>query len=287
MLQSMTAYASHSDDSPEGVLTWEIRTVNHRFLDVSVHLPEIFRDTEMAVRESVKSQLQRGKVDVSLKYQPADALSYELSCNEVLLGQLQQMAQRVSSHFPEATIDVFDVLNYRGVVQTAKQSTEQLSVLMFGSLQGCLERVVSVRGREGDGIAQFIQQRLEGLATQLAIVEQKLPVVMAAFKQRLLQQFEILQSKVDTDRLEQELVWFAQKIDIAEELQRLHAHVTECNRIISVGGVVGRRLDFLMQELNREANTIASKSVDIEITQAALEMKVLLEQIREQVQNIE
>ncbi|MBV52510.1 MAG: YicC family protein [Coxiellaceae bacterium] len=287
MLQSMTAYASHVLDLPEGQLSWEIRTVNHRYLDLNLHLPELFREWDEVVREQVKVFLHRGKIDVSIKFQSSDEQPTELHCNEALLTQLEQVITQVSDRFPQASLSVFDVIHYRGVVQAAKRSIDGLDESFKTSLRSCLEQVVSVRSREGEGIASFIGERLSVVKQQLFIIEAQLPELLLDYKQRMLAQFEILEAKVDTERLEQELVWFAQKIDIAEELQRLQAHVGECERIIEKGGVVGRRLDFLMQELNREANTIASKSVDLKVTQAALEIKVALEQIREQVQNIE
>ncbi len=287
MLQSMTAYASHLLDLPEGQLTWEIRTVNHRYLDLNLHLPELFREWDDVVRGLVKASLQRGKVDVSVKFQSSGEQAAELQCNEAMLAQLEQVIQQVSDRFPQATLSVFDVLQYRGVVQSAKRSIEGLEGAFKVSLQACLDQVVVVRAREGEGVAVFITERLDDIKRQLMVIEAQLPELLATYKNRMLAQFEILEAKVDTERLEQELVWFAQKIDIAEELQRLTAHVSECERIIVAGGIVGRRLDFLMQELNREANTIASKSVDLCVTQAALDIKVSLEQIREQVQNIE
>ena len=287
MLHSMTAYASHVFDFPEGQLTWEIRTVNHRYLDLNVHLPELFREWDEVVRERVKAYLHRGKVDVSIKFQSSGEQPAELQCNEAMLAQLENVIAQVSDRFPQASLSVFDVIQYRGVVQAVKRSIDGLEESFKSSLQACLEKIVTVRAREGEGTATFIGERLSDIRQQLEVIETQLPELLSNYKQRMLAQFEILEAKVDTERLEQELVWFAQKIDIAEELQRLKAHVFECGRIVAEGGVVGRRLDFLMQELNREANTIASKSVDLRITQAALDIKVALEQIREQVQNIE
>ena len=200
---------------------------------------------------------------------------------------MQDVITQVLDRFPQASLSVFDAIQYRGVVQAVKRPIEGLDQGFKLSLQACLKQVVAVRAREGDGIATFFRERLSDITQQLEAIEVQLPELLSTYKQRMLAQFEILEAKVDTERLEQELVWYSQKIDISEELQRLKAHVFECRRVVAEGGVVGRRLDFLMQELNREANTIASKSVNLRITQAALDIKVALEQIREQVQNIE
>ena len=288
MLNSMTGYFNHSVDLPEGQLIFEIKSVNHRYLDLSLQLPESFRHCDATVRERVKVYLKRGKVEVSVKFKLSKEQSTKLSCNLPLLEELETMVAQVSSRFPQATLSLFDLIQYKGVVCSESSQVIEPCMQMFeAGLQSCLEKMVDVRAREGAGIAAFMGDSLDKITVQLSVIKRHVPEFIVLFKERLQRQFESLQAQLDQDRLEQELIWYAQKSDITEELQRLTAHIDEFRSILSAGGVVGRRLDFLIQELNREANTIASKSVMLEVTQAAVDIKVCLEQIREQVQNIE
>lgn len=286
-MRSMTAYATQSEALMLGRVTWEVRSVNHRFLDVSVHLPEPLRSLEPAVRTAIKQHVRRGKVDVALKCRWHATKGVGLHCNEALLEQLHGLTKTVTRYFPSATTQVMDVLNYRGVVEAEPLPIEEVMPDILRLLQSCLEQLIDVRAREGDTIQAFVQEVVNSIDEQVKVIKAHMPSMVERFKQRMLDQLSVLQSDVNQDRLEQECVWYAQKIDIAEELQRLEAHQVECQRIVSAGGVMGRQLDFLLQELNRETNTISSKSVAIPVTQAALEIKLLLEQMREQVQNIE
>ena len=287
MICSMTSFSRQSHDDKWGTLVWELRTVNHRFLEINLRCPDLFRDQEMAIRETIQKHLSRGKVDANLKFMPGPNLPVEFSVNDALLKKLSDAEKAVRSHFPDATINAVDLLSWKGVLQTIEKDNEALQKNMLHLLEQTLTELVATRQREGLGLSEFIQGNSQKIATEAVKVKQQLPDIMAAERERIQQRLLEVQENGDTQRLEQEMVIWAQRADVTEELQRLDAHLQEVDRVLQNGGVVGRRLDFLMQELNREANTLSSKSLHVGMTQSAVEMKVLIEQMREQVQNIE
>lgn len=289
MTLSMTAFARHETHGPFGTVSWEIRTVNHRYLEVNPRLPEELRGLEGRVREHVQHAIRRGKVDATLRWAaPVAGTQDGLAVNEELLNDLARLAGHLAFRL-EATapVSVFDYLRWPGVMQAPAIDQEQLQHVTLDLLQQTLRTLVAAREREGAELRQLILDRLDLLEKSADEVQTRLPHLLSDYRQRLENRLGELRDKVDPLRLEQEIVLFATRIDVAEELDRLRTHVREVRRVLGEREAVGRRLDFMMQELNREANTLGSKSVDAQITQAAVTLKVLIEQMREQVQNIE
>ncbi|MCG8391832.1 MAG: YicC family protein [Pseudomonadales bacterium] len=287
MICSMTAFA-RADRHLQGYsLAWEIKSVNHRYLEVSPRLPESLRALENAVREKCRNALARGKVEVTLRYQQDDS-DASLELNEELVKQLSDVSRRVGDIVQHpGQVNPMEILRYPGVLSSKELDVELLQTESLSLLDEALTALVDTRRREGEQLANLITDRLDGIGTQVDIVKAAIPRIKDAQRERLRNRIQDVIDSPDPDRLEQELVMLAQKMDVDEELDRLLTHVTEVRRILNKGGHIGRRLDFLMQELNREANTLASKSVDSETTAAAVELKVLIEQMREQIQNIE
>lgn len=289
MTLSMTAFARHETHGPFGTVSWEIRTVNHRYLEINPRLPEELRGLEGRVREQVQHAIRRGKVDATLRWTaPVAGTQGGLAVNEDLLNDLARLAGHLAFRL-EATapVSVFDYLRWPGVMQTPAIDQEQLHQATLDVLQRALQELVSARQREGAQLRQLILDRLQQVEASADEVQARLPHLLADYRQRLENRLGELRDKIDPVRLEQEILLFATRIDVAEELDRLRTHVREVRRVLDEREAVGRRLDFMMQELNREANTLGSKSVDAHVTQAAVTLKVLIEQMREQVQNIE
>ena len=288
MIKSMTAFARRSTQAGWGQLVWEMRTVNSRYLDVIVRMPEELRDLEMKVREMARRKLTRGKLECYCRFKAGAALTHEFSINTPLLEQLQTAVAAVGQQFSvRDTHSPFELLRWPGVLQEADAD---LSAVQQATLQLCeqnFDELIKVREREGSEIQQFLENCLQDMETEIAKVTGTVESVLVAQKQRLLDKIHDLGLDLDQQRLEHEMVYWAQKLDVNEELQRLDAHIKEVRSIINKGGVVGRRLEFLMQELNREANTLGSKSADLATTQVSVELKVSIEQMREQVQNVE
>ena len=289
MILSMTGFASVSRDLPQGTFALDIRAVNHRYLDVQFRMPEEFRSLEPKLRELIANHVNRGKVECRISLQTNPAQQGELQINQTLLSQLVEAAKIVQSHSPQARgFSVGELLRWPGVLESQGQDNDSLSRQCLEALQRALEEFTASRGREGEKLKQVLLDRLDSIHRLLEEIKPKLPAILQGWQQRLNTRLkEALDGQVEDDRLKQEFALFAQKIDIDEELERLHTHLTEVRRALNKGGLVGKRLDFLMQELNREANTLGSKSVSTETTQTAVELKVLIEQMREQVQNIE
>ncbi len=287
MVSSMTGFTRQTHEQHWGVLTWEIRSVNHRYLEISVRMPEHFRQLEMAVRERVQKQIKRGKVEVSLKFAPGVDVPFDLVVNESLLTQLANASKLVEKHFPNSSVNPMDILSWQGILETKQTHMEKVSQAALELLDKSLDDLVAVRRREGESIKTFLGDRLQNLVKEVKTVETSLPTIREQARERVMNRFAELSIELDSDRLEQEMVWLLQKMDVAEEIQRLYAHVDETKRILGNGHVIGRRLDFLMQEFNREANTLGSKSTDTNVTKAVVELKVNIEQMREQVQNVE
>lgn len=288
MIHSMTAFARREQATPWGALVWELRSVNHRYLEISPRLPEELRVTEAPLRERVAATVQRGKVDCQLRWQAATQQSMELSLNKDLAKRLVAVAAEVDGLLRHpASVSAFEVLRWPGVVQSTPADVEQLSAIALALLDEALAELAATRAREGAKLKAIIEQRCEAVAAQAAQARQRLPEVRARFRDKLRARLAEIKGELDPQRLEQEMVLLSQRLDVEEEIDRLDAHLIEVRRVLNQSGAVGRRLDFLMQELHREANTLGSKSADVETTRISVEMKVLIEQMREQVQNIE
>jgi len=286
-MHSMTAFARQDHQSESGSYTWEIRSVNSRYLELHFRLPESLRAIEGPVREILRKQLSRGKVECSLKFSPVTQ-NQTLGVNETLVAQLNAAADQVHAVIgPGNALDALEILKWPGVLEQPSLDQQAIEADALSAFEQALSSLISMREREGQALKQFIEQRLESIAHQVQNVKQILPQILQTQRQNLLDKLADLKQQVDDDRFEQEMVILLQKADVDEELDRLGAHLTEVTRILNQKGAVGRRLDFMMQELNREANTLSSKSISTHTTNAAVELKVLIEQMREQVQNIE
>jgi len=287
MIRSMTAYASAEGAGPSGTLTCELRTVNHRYLEISPRLPEEMRGFESAVRERIAARLSRGKVDVTVRLRSEPGSGEGLRINGSVLSRLSELALDLEQRFPRMHIEFTELLRFPGVLQQPETDADALQ----GALLDVLDRALSVlgdtRGREGDKLGDMLRDRLDAVDKIVGDVRGWIPEIRAALRARLETRLADIRQPVEPGRLEQELVLQITRIDVDEELDRLATHISEARRVLALKEPVGRRLDFLMQEFNREANTLGSKSVDSRTTNAAVELKVLIEQMREQVQNIE
>lgn len=285
----MTSFAHRSEQGNWGSAVWEIRSLNHRYFDCSFHLPESLRNLESELRESLRSQLTRGKIDCYLRYQPGDAVKLKLSLNTNLVKQLAIAADKLKHQFKNSlsAVDPIRVLSWHDVLQISETESQLVHKKIIKLFEQTLAEVIAIRKREGSSLGKLIVQRLQNVLLEVSKIKKLLPVIVKNRKVKLLSHLEEVKMKLDVGRLEQEMVFFAQKIDVTEEIERMELHVQEVRRMLKQGGVVGKGLDFLMQELNREANTLASKSVDKRVTHGAVEIKILVEQMREQVQNIE
>ncbi|RJG50592.1 YicC/YloC family endoribonuclease [Motilimonas pumila] len=287
MIHSMTAYARKQFKGDWGSAVWEIRSVNQRYLETYIRAPEQFRGLEPVIRDKLRKRLQRGKLEVNLRFEAGQNNNAELQINQALAKQLIDHAQWVMEEGGRGQLNPVDVLRWPGVMETPEQDVDAISKQLLAGLDETLTDFIDARASEGSNLKVFIEQRLDGISEQAAFVRSKMPEVMTWQRERLNNRLEEAKVELDPTRLEQEIVMLAQKVDVAEELDRLDSHISESRNILKKGGAVGRRLDFMMQEFNREANTLASKSINAEITNAAVECKVLIEQMREQIQNIE
>ena len=287
MIRSMTAFAACERPATGGQLGCELRAVNHRYLELSLRLPEELRPIEAQLRERVARRVSRGKVDLSFRLRAAPGARAALAVDEGLLDQLSMLARKLHPKFPDMRIDFVELLRFPGVVQEDAPDAAGLQSEALDLLDETLAEFTASREREGDALAVGMRERLDGIARIAAQFKDWLPEIRTALRARLETKLADLKLPLEPGRLEQEVVLNLQKIDVDEELDRLAAHVAEARRVLSLPEAVGRRLDFLMQEFNREANTLGSKSVDARTTQAAVDLKVLIEQLREQVQNLE
>ncbi len=288
MIRSMTAFVRKQDRGEWGNATWELRTVNHRYFEISFRLPESVRDLEPKLRELSHHYAERGKLEVNLRFQPGMLVGSEIIINESLVNALQQAAQRINELTgQESSLRSADILRWPGVVDVSETDLDIAKKALLKLFEQALIDLQAARAREGAATASYFTDRLSKMQQQVDQVSAIQDEIVHAQRNKLKQRVADLSVQLDAQRLEQEIAIIAQKIDVAEELQRLQTHITEVTRILEKGGVIGRQLDFLMQELNREANTLSSKSVDTRVTKAAVELKVLIEQMREQVQNIE
>jgi uncharacterized protein (TIGR00255 family) len=283
----MTAFARVEHSSSQGTLSWEIRSVNHRYLEPHLRLPEAFRDLEGAVREALRQGLSRGKVECTLRL-TEDATGKPLQIDRERAAQLVGAAESIASLISQpAPLNPLEVLAWPGVLVADAADPQAQNAAALTLFTQALEELRNGRAREGAELARLLNERLEQMLLEIASLRELVPQMLATQRQKILDRFKEMQAELDPQRLEQEMVLLAQKSDVAEELDRLSTHVSEVRRVLKAGGAAGRRLDFLMQELNREANTLGSKAFDPRSTQAAVTLKVLIEQMREQVQNIE
>lgn len=288
MIRSMTAFARAETREPFGVITCEIRSVNHRFLEPGFRLSEVLRDLEFPLREQLRKQLARGKVDVTLRFEAAEKDSADIEINHAMATQLVAAAGEIEAMMRHAApLSATDILRLPGVIRSRDTDQAELTGAAQRTFDQALAAFLAMREREGAELKGLIEGRLAALQTETDKVRLRMPDIIRHYQERLVARLAELKGEINPERLEQELVLFAQKIDVAEEMDRLTAHVAEIRRVLKEGGSVGRRLDFLMQELNREANTLGSKSVSADSSQSSVELKVLIEQMREQIQNIE
>jgi len=288
MIYSMTAFARQSLSTANGLLTWEIRSVNHRYSEVSLRLPEEFRALEPKVREKIGAAISRGKLDVNLRFQANEAASEELVVNHALVKAIKQAAASIESELSGARgLSVADVLRWPGVLLNNEGERSEMHPIIFELLDKSLNELKETRQREGEKLKQMLLQRCQGVREQVDIVSQAIPQIVPTLRQRVADKLQELQVGADEGRLEQEIALLANRADIHEEVDRLKTHISEIERVLSQSKPVGRRLDFLMQELNREANTLGSKAINTAVSQCGVELKVLIEQMREQIQNIE
>lgn len=291
-MYSMTAFSSLEEQGPYGVLSWELRSVNHRFLDISVRLPDEFRDLEPVVRDRIGARIRRGKCECALKYKPPAPGEHPLRLDETRLEQLLAAVRRIEDllgNRPNRTIAVnpMDLLGWPGLIEadTADlKAAKDAARKLFGKV---LDGFCTARNTEGEKIHPLLASRCQIVLDEVAGLRTVLPEIVDGQRKRLRERLDELSARLDEGRLEQEIAVIAQRTDVHEELDRVDLHVEEVQRLLDADEPVGRRLDFLMQELNREANTLASKSQDMRLTRVALELKVVIEQMREQIQNVE
>ncbi len=285
---SMTAFSRQQLEGDWGALTWEIRSVNHRYLESSVRLPEPFRSLEAKVRDRLRKKLARGKVECQLRYQAVAPEQSELQLNDALIERLLDANKEISARLGGPTdLNGIDILRWPGVIKDETADSSALESEALKLFDQALDELIANRQREGDAIKAMLEQRISAIHDIVVAVRKKMPDILAAQRQTMLDKINELKAELEASRIDQEVALLAQKADVAEELDRLDSHLEECARVLDTKGPKGRRLDFLMQELNREANTLSSKSLVADTTLSAVELKVLIEQMREQIQNIE
>ena len=288
MIFSMTGFAAVAAELEAGALAVELRAVNHRYLDLQLRIPDELRMLEPLLRESIAAQLTRGKVECRVSFAARQSEQNPMQLNPALLRQLARWSAEVKTVLPGAVdMGVADVLRWNGVLQGGALSADTVRATVLELLQQALGEFAQARAREGERLAAFLAQRVEQIQVLCGLVAPHIPAAVAAYEEKLVLRLQMALQGGDDERVRQEIALFASKIDVDEELSRLQTHLAEMRRVLTEGGTVGKRLDFLMQELHREANTLGAKSVDAEVSRVAMEMKLLIEQMREQIQNIE
>lgn len=288
MTRSMTAFATLSEQQDWGLLVWEIRSVNHRYLDINLRIPDELHALEMTVRERITAKIQRGKIDCTLRFKSTSGSNATIPVNETLAQSVIDACQHINKKLHQPSeMNPMDILRWPGVVADGERDTKTVGQAALKLLDNVLEDFIACREREGERLLVLIQQRCTAMKDVVHNEIARRPQVLKLFREKLLSRINELQAATDMSRFEQEVAYLVQKMDIDEELDRLKSHFAELDDIFTRNEAVGRRLDFIMQELNREANTLGSKSVDMQTTQASVELKVLIEQMREQIQNIE
>ncbi len=288
MTSSMTAFATQDLQLPTAIARWEIRSVNHRYLEVSFKLPPLLGDLEYQLREILRNRLSRGKVDCSLKLETIGESSSNLVVDFKLIDQLVAISKKMKDQAPEATFgSIFDILRWPSVVKMSEEDFSKLNEPLQKSFVLTLEELIEVRHREGIKLKDCIEKRLQKMHIHINDIKTRLPEIQNHYRQKFSEKIHEMQLELDESRLEQAMLHLLQKMDISEELDRLATHLSEVERILAKDKVMGRRLDFLMQELNREANTLAAKALDKMTAQDTIALKVLIEEMREQIQNLE
>jgi uncharacterized protein (TIGR00255 family) len=288
MIFSMTGYASASRELANATLTVELRSVNHRYLDLLFRLPEELRPLEPGLRELIVAQLQRGKVECRVTLTPLPHALKAPELNAEALKQLRTVSEKLRLAWPSVPgLTASEILHWPGVLAAETVSLDELRAACHEVLELVLHDFTETRGREGEKLKALLLERVTAMEERIATVAPRIPQVFAAFRDKLTTRLREAMAADDDERVRQEITLFANRIDVDEEVSRLAAHLDEVKRILGKGGAAGKRLDFLMQELNREANTLGSKSMDVELTRVALDLKLLIEQMREQIQNIE
>ena len=295
MLKSMTAFARIEENHPMGQFVWEIRSINHRYLEMNFRLSEDVRSAEFALRKQLQDSLSRGKVDCSFKLRTTLETQVEVAVNEQLVDGLLQQVQILQTKAENnkantvkvAAVNPLEILNWPGVLEQNQVDQNAMVEIVKNSFQEAVQALIENRQIEGARLRELLIKRIDELTELVKAVRLRRPQVLQAVREKIMSRIEEMSVDVEAARIEQELVFLAQKLDVEEELDRLDSHLAELNDVVNSDKPVGRRMDFLMQELNREANTLSSKSADISTTQAAVDMKVCIEQMREQIQNIE
>ena len=287
MITSMTGFAAVSGEVPGGRFALELKTVNHRYLEFQTRMPEDLRSLEQSMRELIAAKLTRGKVECRVTFTPV-ATRDSLTPNEDALTALAATQKHILGKFDAGRLSVWEIMHAPGVMSAEALGTDAAKEALMALFKSAIAELNATRQREGEKLAAMLNERLDGIEVLVKQVSPLIPQMVAAYQEKLaLKLTEAMAGSASDERLKQEVVLFASRIDIAEELNRLTAHISEVRRVVKSGGAVGKRLDFLMQELNREANTLGSKSVSTESTKVSVELKVLIEQMREQIQNIE
>ena len=286
MIHSMTGYARKEFKGDWGSAVWEIRSVNQRYLETYLRLPEQLRGLEPILRERFRKQLERGKVECNLRFESQTA-NAQIHVNETLAEQLIDNALWVIDRAGQGQLNPLDVLRWPGVIAAEEQDMDELNTILLAGFDEVLAQFVESRQSEGEKLKALIEQRLEGIQGEITKVRALMPQILDWQRQKLIDRLAEAKLELEPTRVEQEIIMLAQRIAVAEELDRLGMHITETHKILKKGGACGRRLDFMMQEFNRESNTLGSKSINADTTQSAVELKVLIEQMREQIQNIE
>lgn len=288
MIYSMTGYAVAAAELAFGALNVELRSVNHRYLDIQFRIPDELRPLEAGLRERASARINRGKVEVRIAIAKSAASQSNLQLDDALLGQLALLNARVKSVLAEGqSLSVADVLRWPGMLGNDNLVPDELQEACGQLLDRALDDLTASRAREGEKLKGLLLERIASMEALVGKLAPRMPQLVSNYREKLTMRLKDAMVSLDDERLKQELVLFASKVDVDEELSRLTAHFGEIRRILDKGGAAGKRLDFLMQELNREANTIGSKSMDAEVSKISMELKVLIEQMREQVQNIE
>ena len=288
MVHSMTAFSRQQVESEWGSLIWEIRSVNHRYLEPSVRLPESFRSLENPIRKKLREKLNRGKVECQLRFQTLATKQIDWQLNLKLISRLTKANSEINRKTGgDYLLSSLDILKWPGVISDQSLDEEIFNQEALKLFEKALDDLIVSRKREGESLRSLLLKRIESIQSIVDSIRSKMPLIITKQKENLLLRLEELKAEFEPTRLEQEIAMLAQKADVDEELDRLDSHLQEVKRVIDSDGQIGRRLDFLMQELNREANTLSSKSIVVETTQGAVELKVLIEQMREQIQNIE
>ena len=286
MIHSMTGYARKEFKGDWGTAVWEIRSVNQRYLETYLRLPEQLRGLEPILRERFRKHLERGKVECNLRFE-SQTNAGQLQINEALAEQLIDSALWVIDRAGQGQLNPLDVLRWPGVMAAPEQDMDELNTRLLAGFDEVLSLFIESRQSEGDKLKDVIEQRLDGIEGEVTKVRAFMPQILDWQRQKLIDRLAEAKLELEPTRVEQEIILLAQRIDVAEELDRLGMHIAETRKILKKGGACGRRLDFMMQEFNRESNTLGSKSINADTTQSAVELKVLIEQMREQIQNIE